>query len=648
MPVIINHDGPFSGQTRLVGSRWAMMRGYRVVQLDTATGALVADETWPNAVPENGAQLYDGESETLLVRTDAGWTRLLLNRGGGAGQELADIVTSLCGRAGLAAADIEASELDDTVPGFVIGRQTTVRDALEPLLQAYAADAVESDDRLVFRKRGREPVATIPADLLVPLDTSTGESWRERRAQEVELPERVTVLYLDKDADYQQGSQSARRAAPTMGSLSQTSLELPLALDATTAKRIAERSLYSAWLERSSFEALLPPDFLALEPTDVVDVGFPSGSSFRVRLGRVEIGADLSVSLQAVAQEAPSYVSTVTGEAGSGRVIQTIPGEAATRLILPDLPLLRDVDDTGGTGSRLYYLMAGYGSPGWPGAALYRSAEGTSWSQVGRALGEAAWGAAANALGSPNSPFATDETNFLSVFMTTGGERLESTTQEAMLNGANAALLLKSNGEPEIIQYRDVTLEPDGSFVLSGLLRGRRGTDPFVDGHAAGELFVVLDPDDVETLTMGLGELGLARSYKGVGFGTLFEDADTLVRTQTGRDLMPYAPVHVTGSRNPSGDLAIAWVRRTRLAGAWRDGTGTVPLGEAAEAYEVDILDGPGGSVLRTITGLTSPAATYTAAQQTADLGAPQAIVHLRVVQLSATVGRGLFAWASL
>ncbi len=172
MPVIINHDGPFSGQTRLVGSRWTMMRGCRVVQLDTATGALVADETWPSAVPENGAQLYDGESETLLVRTDAGWTRLLLNRGGGAGQELADIVTSLCGRAGLAAADIEASELDDTVPGFVIGRQTTVRDALEPLLQAYAADAVESDDRLVFRKRGRAPVATIPADLLVPLDAS--------------------------------------------------------------------------------------------------------------------------------------------------------------------------------------------------------------------------------------------------------------------------------------------------------------------------------------------------------------------------------------------------------------------------------------------------------------------------------------------
>ena len=142
----------------------------------------------------------------------AGWARLLLEprrrRRPGACRASS---RASCARAGLAAADIDASELDDTVPGFVIGRQTTVRDALEPLLQAYAADAVESDDRLVFRKRGRAPVATIPADLLVPLDERTGESWRERRAQEVELPERVTVLYLDKDADYQQGSQSARR-----------------------------------------------------------------------------------------------------------------------------------------------------------------------------------------------------------------------------------------------------------------------------------------------------------------------------------------------------------------------------------------------------------------------------------------------------
>ena len=234
----------------------------------------------------------------------------------------------MCARAGLAAADLDTAELDDLVPGYVIGRQTTVRGALEPLLRAYAVDVVESDDRLAFRKRGRAPVATITAEQLVPLDERTGESWRERRTQEVELPERVSVLFMDTDADHQQGSQSAKRAAlplPTMHSRDQASLELPLVLDATTARRIAERTLYSAWLERSSFEALLPPDQLRLEPTDVVEVAFPSGASFRVRLGRVEIGADYSVAIQAVSQEAPSYVATVTGAPGVGAWSRSSP-----------------------------------------------------------------------------------------------------------------------------------------------------------------------------------------------------------------------------------------------------------------------------------------------------------------------------------
>lgn len=285
--------------------------------------------------------------------------------------------------------------------------------------------------------------------------------------------------------------------------------------------------------------------------------------------------------------------------------------------------------------------MAGFGGPGWPGAALYSSADGSAWAQAGRALSEAAWGAAVNALGAPRSAFCTDEDNALRVFMTTGGERLESVTQEALVNGANGALLLKANGEPEIIQFRDVTLNPDGSYTLTGLLRGRRGTDVFVEGHAAGELFVLLDPDDVETLVTALGDLGLMRSWRAVGFGTLFEDAETLVQSQTGRDLKPYAPWNVRAVKSGSpADITLSWIRRTRIGGELKDGTGLVPLGEASEAYEIDILDGPGGAVKRTLTA-SSPSVVYAHADILADFGATPAVLSVAVYQLSAVVGRG-------
>lgn len=650
-PVQINYEGPFFGQSRLHGQRWSLIRSTRVVQLATATGALVLDETWPGAVDEWGAQVYDSVTDTLLVRSTSGWARLFLNRGGGAGEVLSAIVADLCDRAGLGLADLDAAELTDVVPGYVIGRQSTVRGAIEPLANAWFFDGVESDDVLRFRKRGRAPVATLLQQDLVPLDEERAEAWRERRTQEVELPERVSVLYMDRDADYQQGAQSDKRAAlpvPTMHSRDQVRVDLPIALDATSAKRIASQTLYAAWIERSSYEGRVPWTWLLLEPTDVVDVTLDSGAVFRSRIVRTDVGADFSIDLRAVSEDAPAYVSTVVGDAGAGVPVQVIGAAGATRLFLLDLPLLRDVDDMGGAGSRVYYLMAGYGPPGWPGASLYKSADGSSWTRAGTALNEAAWGATAKALGDPPSPFATDETNTLTVFMTTGEQRLESVTQLEMLNGANAAIVVKSNGEPEIIQFRDVTQNPDGSYLLSGLLRGRRGTDAFAAGHQAGELFVLLDADDVEATTLGLGELDLSRSWRGVGFGTLFEDAETETVVNTGRDLAPYAPVHLAGGRNGGGDLTITWVRRTRIGGDWRDGTGQVPLGEASESYELDVLDAPGGAVVRTITGLASPTAVYTAADQTADFGAPQSLVHVTVTQMSAVAGRGFPATASL
>ena len=100
--------------------------------------------------------------------------------------------------------------------------------------------------------------------------------------------------------------------------------------------------------------------------------------------------------------------------------------------------------------------------------------------------------------------------------------------------------------------------------------------------------------------------------------------------------LRPLSPAHVRGAR-AAGDLAITWVRRTRIGGDSWDAV-EVPLGEDTERYEVDILDG--ATVKRTLTA-TSPTATYTAAQQTADFGAPQSSVSLRVYQLSPVHGRG-------
>jgi hypothetical protein len=162
-----------------------------------------------------------------------------------------------------------------------------------------------------------------------------------------------------------------------------------------------------------------------------------------------------------------------------------------------------------------------------------------------------------------------------------------------------------------------------------------------MSGHAIGETFLLLEVDTLQIASVPLGDLGLSRQWRAVTVGALFEDALPQSRVHTGRDLQPYAPWAVKAMRSGSpAAITITWVRRTRIGGEWKDGTGTVPLAEPTEAYEVDILDAPGGAVKRTL-ATTTASATYANADILADFGTTPASLSVVVYQLSAVVGRG-------
>ncbi|MEP2780838.1 MAG: hypothetical protein ABJO09_20510 [Hyphomicrobiales bacterium] len=102
--------------------------------------------------------------------------------------------------------------------------------------------------------------------------------------------------------------------------------------------------------------------------------------------------------------------------------------------------------------------------------------------------------------------------------------------------------------------------------------------------------------------------------------------------------LKPFSPVHLLGSRDAAGNLSVTWTRRTRRDGTWADGT-DVPLNEDSELYDLEVLNG--STVVRTAAGLTSPAYTYSGADQITDFGSAQVSVSIRVFQVSGTIGRG-------
>ena len=185
-----------------------------------------------------------------------------------------------------------------------------------------------------------------------------------------------------------------------------------------------------------------------------------------------------------------------------------------------------------------------------------------------------------------------------------------------------------------------------GRYKLTRLLRGQRGTE-FRMGNPvpAGARVVALDAA-VFPIPTADADVGLAYNWlTGPAIRAITDPsykADAF--TPSGEGLQCFAPdLYLNPYRRArtTGDFLIEWVRRDRaqIADSWD--SGEPPLSEASEAYDVEILSGT--TVLRTLTATTS-SVLYTAAMQTADLGALLALgssLNVRIYQKSARLGRG-------
>jgi hypothetical protein len=98
------------------------------------------------------------------------------------------------------------------------------------------------------------------------------------------------------------------------------------------------------------------------------------------------------------------------------------------------------------------------------------------------------------------------------------------------------------------------------------------------------------------------------------------------------------SPAHLKAARLSNGDLAVSWIRRSRVdADSWLGSD--IPLGEETEAYQVDIAPA-GGGVIRSVT-VAAPSWTYAADAITEDFPALPESIGITVRQISAVVGQG-------
>lgn len=531
---------------------------------------------------------------------------------------LSDIVADLSDRSGFDPSEYDVSQLTDEVDGFKVAEQMTTRNAIEPLRAAYHFDGVEVDLGVDFVKRGGASLVTIDTDDLAAREYGgSGPATLETvRTPEGELPREVSVDFIDADTDYQIGTQLAERQI--INSDAVTTLTLPINLDQGEARQIANVRLFEEWNQRERFKFVTSRKYAKYVPTDVVTIG-----ARVLRLVDKQETPRGVITFAGVLSNSDIYIQPALGVPSTGFTPTTPPGPTvSTTAELFDIPMVQDSDLDHG-----FYVAMGPATTvgSWSGASLYRSVDGgTTYTSVASVNVASIMGRATTQLPDFGGGNVFDENSTVTVLLTSG--TLTSATEDAVLNGENMAIL-----GLEIFQFKNATLVGTDTYELSGLLRGRRGTEDAIPAHSIGERFAMLPLTNVDT---PVGNLFQTHIYKAVTFGQTLASATPIYFANMGMATRPYSPVQVGGGINASGDLTINWKRRTRIGGAWLDFV-DVPLGEASEDYVVQIWDSTYTDCARIITA-TTQTATYAAAQQVTDFGATQQTIYATVGQLGA------------
>jgi hypothetical protein len=540
---------------------------------------------------------------------------------------LALLVEEFCRLGGLLSTDVDTSGLygsSAVVRGYVVDKVMSPREMLEPLMTAYNFDGFESEGKLKFSLKTNSVTVPVPIEDLVSIEANPG-GYSLTKAQSTDLPAKLRLSFYDEERDYETASVDGRKI--NANSLNTMKLDLPMVLGLSYARTQADILTQEAWMGRERAELSLPPNYLRVDPGDVIQINI-KGRPFNLRVNSIDAGGYYRL-------EATSFDESVYSEldySGSSGKTSKIVLYGRSILEFMDLPML-----TGEEPSPWAPRLAAFQEP-WPGAVnVFEDDDAGGFNLNTQVLTPAAIGELVVPLYSgPTGIWDNGNELFVDLY---GNEQLLSTTDLAVLNGANALAVKNQEGGWEILQFVQATLIDPKRYRLRRLLRGQLGTEGQMrDPVPAGSRVVLLDQTILTVLSMSLSEVGVSNTYR---YGPApLPMADNryqqVTRTFQGVGLKPYAPVHLRADRNNSG-VTLSWIRRTRYNGDGWD-IADAPLNEESEAYEIEVMNG--NAVVRTLTSSTS-SVLYSNANETADFGGPQSTIKFRVYQMSATIGRG-------
>lgn len=299
---------------------------------------------------------------------------------------LAEIITDLSTRTDtLQASDVQVTTLTGiTVPGFVVAGRAPIRNILQPLVENYFVDAVEADGVIKFVRRGTSTNVVVTQGELAAHEFSgaSPSPLISQRTQENELPRALDGRFIDSLNQYKISVVNSRRL--TGDSQQIRTQNIPVVIDADTAKQILDTLLFNLYADRDPKDFILPRKYLYLTPSDVITVQDPELGFLQLRIGRIEYHFPQLLKVQATTEDITLYSGfTFPGE-NTEAVQINYPGVTKSIPIVLDIPQLRDADNVAGV-----YVGAFSVGEGFSPSEVFSSYDNVSFNSVVPILNEA-------------------------------------------------------------------------------------------------------------------------------------------------------------------------------------------------------------------------------------------------------------------
>ena len=448
--------------------------------------------------------------------------------------------------------------------GFAV-QGSDCRSAIEPLMATLTVLIRPQSDKMTVSDWN----AVAPTNTLTDPAVADGTSRIDRPSRSREAnnraPSCLSIRHYEPQRDFQTGIQTSRSVGSAR---TKTQIDLPAALDASSARDLADQQLLQRWRGLNGYKASLPTGATSVSAGNYVSIA-NAASPLRI----VEVEHQRGTTRVTAREWADNPIGNAAADPG-----RSLPGSdltiGETRLILADLPAFGTEDPGRAT---VVAAAAGTGA-GWRRAGL-SLVDGERIVELGGTKGIATIGHLLGEL-SAHTALIEDRMNQPIVRLLHDNMVLPAGSGDPKNFDAP---LLWLNGE--IIRYGNAEKIGTRKYQLSLLLRGCFGTDTNANHPSLATVFLIeseslLPIDSVPTPINALLQL------EAQGIGDIEPVGHSILAT--GNAIRPRKPVHGKIERLINGDVQLQWQRRDRLAHIWSD-SADIPNSEGVSDYTVEL-----------------------------------------------------------